>query len=143
MVKEAVPPCAWTTEGGANLAHTWAVPVPGPLHACVPSFLGATSLLPTVLFSRFQKEVSIFEKPNFVVSGHFFPSSHPGSWSTLPPSPRGLQTYIPKVKTVSLSLHSLSLGSQEAHTTYWIGDEAHSWMQWQLPREEGRICFVY
>lgn len=46
MVKEAVPPCAWKTEGGATLAHTWDVPAPVPLHARVPSFLGTTSLLP-------------------------------------------------------------------------------------------------
>lgn len=39
MVKEAVP-CAWKTEGRAALAHTCAV------HVRVPSFLGATSLLP-------------------------------------------------------------------------------------------------
>lgn len=46
MVNEALPPCAWQTEGEATLAHTWDAPAPGALHACVPSFLGATSSVP-------------------------------------------------------------------------------------------------
>lgn len=134
MVKEAAPPCAWKTEGGAALSHTWAV------HSY--SFLSGSYFPPSPLsFSlRIQKEVSILEKPNFVVSGYFqVPTLDPGELIPSVDSKQMLRRWRPCLGHCC----SPSLRSQETRTTYWIRDGAHNWMQWQLPREEGRICFVY
>lgn len=136
MVKEAVPPSAWKTEGGAALAHTWAV------HVRVPSFLGATSLLPHCPFLSGSRRKLVFLRSLILwLVGTSFqaPTLDPGA---LIPSMDCKQMLLGWRPCLG-HCYSPSLRSQETRTTYWIGDGAHNWMQWQFLREEVGICFVY
>lgn len=134
MVKEAVPPCAWKTEGGATLSHTWAV------HVRVPFFLGATFLLPHYPFLSGSKRKLVFlgSLILWLVGTSFqVPTLDPG---TLIPS-MDCKQMLRRWRPCLGHCYSPSLRSQETHTTYWIRVGAHNRMQWQLPREEVEDLF--
>lgn len=141
MVNEALPPCAWQREGGATLAHTWDAPAPGALHGCVPSFLQATSSVPHCPFlSGPRKRLEFLRSLILWLVGASFqaPVQDPG---VCLPFMDHRDSEGEDCVSVAVILHP-SPRSQTVHTTYWINDGTHSCMQWQLPQEEGGICFV-